>query len=169
MEILKYKENDVLESKAKQIGDINDEVFKLIQAMKETLYNTPGGIGLAAPQVGESLALSLIDLAWEHNESDPVIIINPRIMETDGKKTDDEGCLSFPLITASVNRATKILVKFHNTDGREITRELEGFIARVFQHEVDHLNGILIIDRLSSLKRHLLKKEIKKLKQNDQW
>ena len=110
MKILKYRENDVLELKAKQIGNINEEVFKLIQDMKETLYNTPGGIGLAAPQVGESLALSLIDLGWEQNESDPVIIINPRIMETDGKKTDDEGCLSFPLITAPVSRAVKILL-----------------------------------------------------------
>ena len=137
--------------------------------MIETMHNSYSAIGLAAPQIGKSLQLSVIDTSRCENKDDLLVLINPEILEAEGSEVDDEGCLSFPSINVPVKRNTRIFLKSIDINGKEIRGEIEGFLARVIQHEIDHLKGVLIIDRLSSLKRQMLKKEIKRLKKNGEW
>lgn len=168
LDIYKYGD-DVLKLKTKEIKNINEKIIKLKELMVTTMHNTRSGVGLAAPQVGESIQLSVIDLSMGQNEKELVVLINPEILEAEGKHMDDEGCLSFPGITAPVNRNTRILLKNIDINGNEVRLEIEGYLARVIQHEIDHLNGVLIIDRVSSLRRQMIKKEIKRLQKNDEW
>lgn len=168
LKIYKYGD-DVLRLKAKDIDNIDGKVVELIKTMTGTLHNTYNAIGLAAPQVGESLQLSIIDLSMGQNPDDQMLLLNPEILEVEGKEPGEEGCLSFPGISVSINRATRIFLKTYDIDGNEIRREIEGFMARVIQHEMDHLDGTLIIDRVSSLKRQLVKKDIRRLQKNGEW
>ncbi len=168
LKIFKYGE-PVLKEGGALIKNIDNEIIKLIDIMKLTMYNTPNAIGLAAPQVGKSFQLSVFDISMGKNEDDFTILINPFIAESEGEEIDTEGCLSFPNISLDVKRSTTILLKGIDINGKEYEREYSGFIARVIQHETDHLNGILISDRVSTLKRQLLRKEIKKLKKNGEW
>jgi peptide deformylase len=168
MEIFKYGE-PVLKELAEKIDNIDGTIAGLVEKMRHTLLNTQGAIGLAAPQVGESLQLSIIDLSMGENPDDFLVIINPTIKETEGKEVEEEGCLSVPGFSLPVDRATKILIHAYDLNGNEIEREIEGFEARVFQHEIDHLNGIVIVDKVSVLKRQLVKKEIKKRRKNGEW
>ena len=133
------------------------------------MHNSYSAIGLAAPQIGKSLQLSVIDTSIGEDKDDLLVLINPEILEAEGSEVDDEGCLSFPGINVPVKRNTRIFLKSIDINGKEIRVEIEGFLARVIQHEIDHLKGVLIIDRLSSLKRQMLKKEIKRLKKNGEW
>jgi len=103
------------------------------------------------------------------DEKEFTILLNPFIAEEEGEEIDSEGCLSFPNISLDINRNKKILLKGIDVNGKEYEREYSGFMARAIQHEIDHLNGILIADHISPLKRQLLKKEIKKLKKNGEW
>lgn len=98
-----------------------------------------------------------------------MVLINPEIIESEGNELNEEGCLSIPGISTQVSRATYIKIRAYDLNGKDIQQEYEGHKARVIQHEIDHLNGILIVDRVSSLKKQLLKKEIRKLKANEQW
>jgi len=168
LEIYKYGE-EVLKLKGETVKNINQDIADLIVKMKNTLHNTPNAIGLAAPQVGESLLLSVIDLSMGEKENEFMVLINPFIEEEEGKETDTEGCLSFPNISLDITRSKEILLKGIDLNGKEYKKEYSGFIARVIQHEVDHLKGILIADRVSPLKRRLMKKEIKRLKKNGEW
>jgi len=168
LQIYKYGD-DVLKLKAKDVENIDGKTVDLIKQMIHTLHNTNNAIGLAAPQVGESLQLSVIDLTMGQKEDERILLLNPEILEAEGSEVGDEGCLSFPGITLNVNRSAKIFLKTINLDGKEIRKEIEGFMARVIQHEIDHLNGVLMVDRVSSLKRQLVKKEIKKLKKDGKW
>ena len=168
LNIYKYGD-DVLNLKAKDVKNIDDGFIKLKEHMVETMHNTATAVGLAAPQVGESLQLSVIDVSQGTDENELLVLINPEILEAEGSETDDEGCLSFPGITLPVKRNTRIYLKNTDLDGKEIKREIDGFLARVIQHEIDHLNGKLIIDHQSSLKRQLVKKDIKRLKRNGEW
>jgi peptide deformylase len=111
----------------------------------------------------------VIDISRGENKEDMLVLINPEILEAEGSEVDNEGCLSFPGINVPVKRNARIFLKFIDINGKEIKQEIEGYLARVIQHEVDHLGGVLIIDRLSSLKRQMLKKEIKRLKRNGEW
>ncbi len=170
MEVLrlyKYGE-EVLKYEAEDIKNINQELIDLINSMRQAMYDFRG-IGLAAPQIGKSIKLATIDLSSGEDEKEYFVLINPYIVEAEGKDEMEEGCLSIPHISLTVPRNTRILLKGITLDGKEFEREYEGFIARVIQHEVDHLNGRLIIDRVSPLKRQLAKREIKKLKQNGEW
>jgi len=144
-------------------------VASFINNMTHTLHGTFSAVGLAAPQVGESLRVSVIDVSQGENEEDLLVLINPEILDGEGKELGDEGCLSFPTITLPVNRNTKILLKTLDLDGNEVKREIDGFLARVVQHEIDHLDGKLIIDHVSALKKQFVKKEIKRLQKNGEW
>ena len=168
MEIYKYGE-EVLKQKGSNIKNINQDIIDLIEKMKNTMHGTPNAVGLAAPQIGISLMLSVIDISMGEDENEFTILLNPFIAENEGEETDSEGCLSFPNISLDINRNKKILLKGIDINGKEYEKEYSGFMARAIQHEIDHLNGILIADHVSPLKRQLLKKEIKKLKKNGEW
>ncbi len=165
--IFKYG-SDVLSVKAADVKHINEAVVELARRMTETMHRTPG-VGLAAPQVGESLKLATVDISIGENPEELLILINPVIVEADGGELDDEGCLSVPGYTLPIKRHNRLLLQFHTLEGKEVRQEFSGFKARVIQHEVDHLNGILILDRVSALKRNLIRREIKKLKKSGQW
>ncbi len=168
LEIYKYG-SDILNLKAGDVKNIDDNIIQLKQEMIHTIHTLPNSIGLAAPQIGESLRLSVIDLSRGDNEEELLLLINPEILEAEGSDVDEEGCLSFPQISVPIKRFTRLFIKSININGKEIKKEYDGYIARVIQHEIDHLNGVLIIDMISSLKKQLLKKEIKKLKKNGEW
>ena len=168
LKIYKYGE-DILKLKAKEVENLDGEIAQLVERMNYTLHNTYSAIGLAAPQVGESLRLSVIDLSMGEKKDDQILLINPEILEAEGNETGDEGCLSFPGLSMTINRAAKIFLKTFDINGKEIRKEIDGFLARVIQHEIDHLDGTLIIDRVSSLKRQFVKKEIKRLQKDGKW
>ena len=168
LKIYKYGD-DILKLKAKEIENLDGKTAQLVDRMNYTLHNTYSAIGLAAPQVGESLRLSVIDLSMGENKDDQILLINPEILEVEGNETGDEGCLSFPGLSMTINRAAKIFLKTFDINGKEIRKEIDGFLARVIQHEIDHLDGTLIIDRVSSLKRQFVKKEIKRLQKDGKW
>jgi peptide deformylase len=168
LKIYKYGD-DVLKLKAKEVENLDGKIAQLVDHMTRTMHKTYSAIGLAAPQVGESLRLSVIDLSMGENKDDQILLINPEILEVEGTETGDEGCLSFPGISMTVNRAARIFFKNFDMNGKEVRKEIDGFLARVIQHEIDHLNGTLIIDRVSSLKRQFVKKEIKRLQKDGKW
>ncbi len=168
LEIYKYGD-DVLKLKADNIENIDEAFIQLKDRMVATLHDTSNAIGLAAPQVGTLLQFSIIDLSQGEDPDELLLLINPEILEMEGSDVDEEGCLSFPRISIPVKRATKIYLKNLDINGKEHKVEVEGYMARVIQHEIDHLYGKLIIDHISPLKRQVLKKEIKRLKKNDEW
>lgn len=170
MTILKYGE-PVLAKKAPQVTRIDEDILKLVSDMKQTLSATPGGVGLAAPQVGISLQVSVIDLSIleDFSEKNRYTLINPRITKKKGSIKDVEGCLSFPGITTVIKRYETVEVSWLDEKGRSRCDTFHGFAARAFQHETDHLDGVLIIDRISTLKKNILKRDIQKLKDADQW
>ena len=161
--------DDILRLKAREVDNLNGKIARLVADMSYTMHHTRSAIGLAAPQVGESLRLSVIDLSMGEKPDDLIVLINPEILAAEGSETGDEGCLSFPGISVSVNRSAKIFLKNYDINGKETRQEIDGFLARVIQHEIDHLDGTLIIDRISSLKRQFLKKEIKRLQKSGEW
>lgn len=168
LQIYKYGD-DVLQLKAKDITNLDGKIAELVDKMTYTIHHTYSAIGLAAPQVGESLQLSVIDLSMGENKDDLVLLINPEILEAEGKEAGDEGCLSFPGISLNINRSSRIFLKTLDINGKEIKREIEGFMARVIQHEIDHLEGRLIIDHQTSLKKQFVKKEIRRLQKEGIW
>jgi peptide deformylase len=168
LKIYKYGE-DVLKLKADKVENIDGKLIDLINRMALTMNNTYSAVGLAAPQVGESLRLSVIDLSMGEEEDQLVVLINPEILESEGKDTLDEGCLSFPGLSMPVARKTRILLKNIDLDGNEVRQEIDGFLARVIQHEMDHLDGTLIIDHVTSLKRQFIKKEIRRMQRDGEW
>jgi peptide deformylase len=135
--------------------------------MAETMYAAPG-VGLAAPQVGVSERLIVVDVRNKEGTTGLITLINPEIIEAEGRVVEEEGCLSLPGITENVPRAVRIVVKGHDLDEREREIEAEGLLAVVLQHEIDHLEGILFIDRISRLKRGIIQRKIRKLAQQAQ-
>lgn len=154
--IRKYPDS-VLRQKAQPITEITDEVRKLATDMIETMY-AASGVGLAANQVGVALRLIVIDMGGEERPN-TVAVINPEIVEAVGEETAEEGCLSVPGFYEPVKRALHVTVKVTDLDGSERTVKCTGLAARAFQHEIDHLDGILFIDHLSPLKKQLFRKE----------
>ncbi|MBV9157178.1 MAG: peptide deformylase [Acidobacteriaceae bacterium] len=166
--ILKYGE-PVLEQKAEPITDFNDtELSELIADMWETMYAAKG-VGLAAPQIGLSKRVSVIDITVGEDESKKIVIINPEIVSTEGKQTGEEGCLSLPGFREPVTRANKITLRAQNEKGETVELVGEELLARAFLHEIDHLNGILFINHLSALKRDIIRRKIKKLQKAGEW
>ncbi len=155
--------DQVLREETKTITTFDSDLKQLVDDMVETMYDAPG-IGLAAPQIGESLKLIVVDISKDReDEHEFMAMVNPEIVEHEGSQLDEEGCLSVPELTAKVKRFQKITVTFQDLEGNEQKLETEDRFAVVLQHEIDHLNGILFIDHLSSLKRNLYKKKVKKL------
>lgn len=161
LEIKRYPEK-VLKEKALPVTNIDGEVQQLIDDMIETMYAAPG-IGLAAPQVGVSRRIIVIDVSVKEGEKIPLIVlINPEIIMSEGEIESEEGCLSLPGYITTVKRAKRVLVSGLNREGKEVRVEGEGLLSRALQHEIDHLNGTLLIDRISSIKREFFKKRYKK-------
>ena len=129
--------------------------------MIETMYES-GGLGLAANQVGLSSGLFVINISIQKEERNPIVIINPTITASEDKEIGEEGCLSIPDIFTEVERAQRVEVKGYDLKGDEVRYEAEGFLARAFQHEMDHLNGILFWDNLGKVKRDILKRKFRK-------
>ncbi len=152
----------VLRQKAARITVFNERLAALVKDMTETMYDAPG-IGLAAPQIGESIQLLVVDIARMEQQQEVMVMINPVIIAQEGSQIDEEGCLSVIDLIANVTRYQKITVAFQDLSGvpREISTEDR--FAVVLQHEIDHLHGILFLDHLSALKRTLYKKKVKKL------
>jgi peptide deformylase len=146
------------------VVEITEEIRELVRDMCDVMYDEPG-IGLAAPQVGEALRLFVIDTEWndEGGERNAQVLINPEFISKEGKTTWEEGCLSVPDYTADVERASEVTVRALDLEGQEVTYECTGLQAICMQHENDHLDGILFIDRISRLKRSLYVKKRKKM------
>lgn len=159
--ILHYPE-PVLKKVAAPITVIDEEVRTLARDMAETMYDAPG-IGLAAPQVGVSRRLIVLDCAPSEAPADLIVAVNPEIIAREGDIFEEEACLSVPEYSARVMRSAKVTVRYLDLDGRTLERTAEGLPAVAFQHEIDHLDGILYIDRLSPLKRNIFKKKYQKL------
>ena len=151
----------ILKKKCRQVDNIDDNLVTLTENMIETMYKA-SGLGLAANQVGVSSGLFVIDVGIEREKRDPVVIINPVITASEDEILGEEGCLSIPEMFAEVKRAQRVEVKGHDLNSNEVRYEAEGFLARAFQHEMDHLNGILFWDSLSKVKRDILKRKFKK-------
>ena len=160
LHICTYPE-EILGQRAEPITEIDEEVITLVDQMVETMYNAPG-IGLAATQVGVAKQLLVADIAPRGPESELIVLINPEIVAAEGEVIFEEGCLSVPDYQAEVKRHEKVTVRGLNLKGEEIEIKAEGLLAIVLQHEIDHLNGMLFIDRLSKLKRDLYKRRRRK-------
>jgi peptide deformylase len=160
LEIKKYPEK-ILKQKAAPIETIDGDIHSLIDDMIETMY-AARGIGLAANQVGISKRLCVIDTSGREEKSQLIVLINPVIIEKEGTEESDEGCLSIPGYLPIIKRAAKVTVKGLNGEGKPIHLEAEGLLARALQHEIDHLDGLLIIDRISPIKREFFKKRYKR-------
>lgn len=164
--IIEYPE-PLLRLKAREVANFDETLSVLIEDMAETMFDAPG-IGLAAPQVAQSLRLIVVDTTQPGEDKQFMALVNPEIVEHEGEQIDEEGCLSVPELTANVKRCKKITVRYQTAEG--VTKELtsEDRFAVVLQHEIDHLNGILFIDHLSPLKRNLYKKKRKKMLEMEQ-
>ena len=161
MEIKKYPER-ILKEKAAPVENIDAGLHQLIDDMIETMHDA-GGIGLAANQVGITKKLCVLDLARKEDKMPLIVLVNPVITEKEGSVDAEEGCLSIPGYMTSIKRAEKVLVKGINREGKDIELEAEGLMARVLQHEIDHLEGFLFIDRMSPIRREFFKRRYKKL------
>lgn len=150
--------DDILRKKALPVENFTGETNTLIDEMIETMYKA-SGIGLAAPQVGESHRIIVIDSKWRENGQTVIVIINPEIVEAEGVIDSEEGCLSVPKHLATIKRSENILVKGFDRRLKPFEMECSGLLARVVQHEVDHLNGILFFDYLSSIKKEFFKRK----------
>lgn len=165
---LRYYGDPVLRKRAEPVLEITEAEVKLADDMLMTLYAIGNGIGLAATQVGVLKRFLIVDIGdTEEEKFDPLLLFNPEILSFEGESIAEEGCLSIPDVRADVKRPEKIVVKAMNLKGEEIGIETDGLIARVLQHEIDHLNGTLFIDRISGLKRQLLRNELKIIQQTE--
>jgi peptide deformylase len=157
-----------LTTPARPVDILTPEIDHLVDDMVATMYAAPG-IGLAAPQVGVPLRVCVIDLTAGARSSEPITLINPEFVEREGMQVEEEGCLSVPGFTASVARPARVVVRGLDRLGRPITIEGTGLLARALQHELDHLDGTLFLDRLRGIKRHMILRKIRKLEKSGRW
>jgi peptide deformylase len=165
--ILKYGSPE-LRKVSEPITEFGDELKKTAASMLESMYGS-AGVGLAAPQIGINIRLITIDTSGGENKEEALVVCNPEITYSEGKQVGEEGCLSFPTFCENVARPQKVRVKWQNLEGEAVETEAEGLLARAFCHEIDHLNGVLFIDHVSSLKRNLIKNRIRKLAKAGEW
>ena len=162
-DIRKYPD-PVLRAKTGRVEAIDESLQRLIDDMVETMHAAPG-VGLAANQVGVPLQLAVIELG-DHEAAGPhrslVVLINPEMVSMEGSVVTEEGCLSVPDFTEKVKRAAKVRVRAQDRTGKHFELEAEGLMAKALQHEIDHLNGIVFIDRLSPIKRNIFRRKLKK-------
>lgn len=154
--------NPVLRQKVETVTSFDESLKELATDLAETMYDAPGA-GLAANQIGVCLRVVVVDISENKEEKKHLVLVNPEIIDKEGCQIDEEGCLSVIDLTAKVERYRKLLVRAQDLDGKSWEFPAEDFFARVIQHELDHINGILFIDHLSSLKRMLYKKRLKKI------
>ncbi len=166
-EVVKYPE-PVLARRGEDVTVFDAELKQFVDEMFESMY-VAQGIGLAAPQIAVSKRITVIDVSFQKNPKEKIVLINPEIIEREGKVLEEEGCLSLPEIREKVSRAEWVKVRAQDVTGK--TFEIEGtdLLGRCMQHEIDHLDGILFIDRISRLKRELVLRKIKKLQKNGEW
>ena len=165
--ILKFGETP-LHDAALEVGPLTADIQSLIDDMIDTMYAAPG-IGLAAPQIGVGLRIFVIDVSVGRNADDLMVFINPVFIERDGVQLEEEGCLSVPGFNATVARPARAVVKGLDRHGVERTIEGRDLVARAFQHEMDHLDGKLFLDRVRGIKRDLIVKRIRKLARAGKW
>jgi peptide deformylase len=165
--ILRYGERG-LHERAAEVATFDGALQRTIDDMIETMYAAPG-VGLAAPQVGVPLRIFVIDLSLGRTTGDLIVMVNPVFVEREGSQLEEEGCLSAPGFNATVLRPARAVVNGLDREGREQTREGTGLLARAFQHEMDHLDGMVFIDRLRGIKRDMIVRRIQKLKKTGQW
>jgi len=165
--IVKYG-NPVLERPAEPIKVFDDELKKLVEDMFESMY-AARGVGLAAPQIGISKRLAVIDVTFKEDPDAKIVLVNPEIIHTEGRQSQNEGCLSIPEFREPVTRANKVTVRAQDVNGKWFQKTGEELLARAFLHETDHLNGKLYIGHISALKRDLMKRKIHKMMKAGEW
>lgn len=158
--IVKYGD-PVLSTPTRPVAELNDEIRDLVRDMVETMYAAPG-VGLAANQVGVGLRVAVIDVTAGQEPGHVIVMINPRVIEQEGRQVEEEGCLSIPGHTEYVNRPARAVIQAVNLEGKEFTLEGRELLARAFCHETDHLDGKLFIDRLGGIKRQLITKRVRR-------
>jgi peptide deformylase len=166
-EVVKYPD-PILAKKGEPVTEFTPELAQLVEEMFDSMYAAQG-IGLAAPQIGISKQITVIDVSFKERPEDRLVLINPEVLDREGKQVEEEGCLSLPEIRAKVERAAWVKVRAQNERGEFFEVEGEELLARAMQHEIDHLHGVLFIDRVSRLKRDLIQRKIKKLQKNGEW
>lgn len=167
LSILKFGAPELKKPSA-PVEEFNGQLRHLMDEMIETMY-TAHGIGLAAPQVGVNLRLVVLDISRGREPEQLIVMANPEIVSSEGQHNEEEGCLSLPDFSGSVPRPWRVRVRGLHPQGEEFHVEGEGLLARAFCHEIDHINGTLFIDRLSGLKRDLIKRKIRKLISAGRW
>ena len=160
--------DSILSETARPVEVITPEIETLIDDMIETMYAAPG-IGLAAPQVGVALRIFVLDLSVGRDPAALHVMVNPEFVERDGMQLEEEGCLSVPGFTSTVARPKRVVVNGLNRQGESQTLEGTGLMARALQHEIDHLNGCLFVDRLRGISKDLIVRKIKKLAKAGKW
>ena len=158
----------VLESPASPVTEFGEELRKLVADMFESMY-AAHGVGLAAPQIGISQRLAVVDVTFKEDPKAKIVLVNPEIVHKEGKQTSSEGCLSIPEFREQVTRARRVTVRAQDLEGKFFETTGEDLLARAFQHETDHLNGRLYISHISALKRDLMKRKIRKLIRAGEW
>jgi peptide deformylase len=166
-EVVKYGD-PVLEKPGKPVTKFDAELEELVEDMFVTMYAAQG-VGLAAPQIGKSLRLTVVDVTGGKNPEAKIVLVNPEIIHAEGEKREEEGCLSIPGFRGYVVRPQFVTVKAQNAKGEWFQIRGEDLLARAFCHEIDHLNGILFLTHLSMLKRDLIRRKIKKLRKQGEW
>jgi peptide deformylase len=165
--ILRYGDAP-LHERAHEVDAVTSEIDRLVDDMVETMYAAPG-IGLAAPQVGVPLRIFVIDVSVGRDPQGLMVVINPEIVEVDGMQLEEEGCLSLPGFNATVVRPTRVVVTGWDRQGATQRHEGTGLLARAIQHEMDHLDGTLFVDRLRGIKRDMIVRKIKKMSRAGKW
>ncbi len=166
-EVVKWPE-PVLAKRGEVVTVFDKALETLVEEMFESMYAAQG-IGLAAPQISISKRITVIDVSFRKNPADKLVLINPEVVSSEGKQLEEEGCLSLPEIREKVQRAAKVKVKAQDAKGAWFEVEGEELLARALLHEIDHLDGVLFIDRISRLKRELVLRKIKKMQKNGEW
>jgi peptide deformylase len=165
--IVKYGD-PILETPTKPVEKFDEDFQKLIADMFESMYAAQG-VGLAAPQVGVGLRVTVIDVSNGKNPEAKIVCANPQIIYSEGEQREEEGCLSLPGFRGYVARPQYVTVRAKNINGEQFEMRGEGLLARAFCHEIDHLDGVLFINHLSMLKRDLIKRKIRKMKKAGEW
>ncbi|SNS93878.1 peptide deformylase [Granulicella rosea] len=166
-QVVKYPD-PVLAARGEEVTVFDEELKTFVEEMFESMYEAQG-IGLAAPQIAVSKRIAVIDLSFKKNPEEKIALVNPQIVEMQGKQLEEEGCLSLPEIREKVSRAAWVKVRAQDVHGEWFEVEGEELLARALQHEIDHLDGILFIDKISRLKRELVMRKIKKAQKNGEW
>jgi peptide deformylase len=158
----------ILQRPAEPVTVFDEGLKKLVDDMFESMY-VAHGIGLAAPQIGIPKRLTVIDLSFQKTPEEKIALINPEVITKEGKVFEEEGCLSLPDIREKVSRASKVKIRAQDVQGNWFEREADDLLARAFQHEIDHLDGVLFIFRISALKRDFVLRKIRKLQRAGEW